>query len=127
MRSAGSVARVLSMLPAAMTLPCGLADDLRIDAWLIGHTVPVDHESAGPNYCWLGPQLAPAEMIRTGTTCFADICYHEEAIAGATPSTSKQTTAIVLPAFFITSPPSNVRPPHCAAVGPGRDYGIGLF
>ncbi|RME44415.1 MAG: amidohydrolase, partial [Chloroflexi bacterium] len=36
------------------------------------------------DFCWLGTQLACAEMIRAGTTCFADMYYFEEAVADAT-------------------------------------------
>jgi 5-methylthioadenosine/S-adenosylhomocysteine deaminase len=69
---------------APMTLLRGLADDLRLDVWLIGYMMPVEHEFVRPDFCWLGTQLACAEMIRSGTTCFADMYYYEEAVADAT-------------------------------------------
>jgi len=67
-----------------MTLLRGLADDLRLDVWLMGYMMPVEHEFVHPDFCWLGAQLAAAEMIRSGTTCFADMYYYEEAVADAT-------------------------------------------
>ena len=67
-----------------MTLLRGLADDLRLDVWLMGYVMPVEREFVRPDFCWLGTQLACAEMIRSGTTCFADMYYHEEAVADAT-------------------------------------------
>jgi len=67
-----------------MTLLRGLADDLRLDVWLMGYMMPVEHEFVRPDFCWLGTQLACAEMIRCGTTCFADMYYYEEAVADAT-------------------------------------------
>ena len=67
-----------------MTLLRGLADDLRLDVWLMGYIMPVEREFVRPDHCWLGTQLACAEMIRSGTTCFADMYYHEEAVADAT-------------------------------------------
>lgn len=67
-----------------MSLLRGLADDLRLDVWLMGYMMPVEREFVRPDFCWLGTQLACAEMIRSGTTCFADMYYHEEAIADAT-------------------------------------------
>ena len=70
-----------------MTLLRGLADDLRLDVWLMGYIMPVEREFVRPDYCWLGTQLACAEMIRTGTTCFADMYYYEEAVADATAQT----------------------------------------
>jgi len=69
---------------APMTLLRGLADDLRLDVWLMGYVMPVEREFVRPDFCWLGTQLACAEMIRSGTTCFADMYYYEEAVADAT-------------------------------------------
>ncbi|MFQ5341708.1 MAG: amidohydrolase family protein [Anaerolineae bacterium] len=67
-----------------MALLRGLADDLRLDVWLMGYIMPVEREFVRPDFCWLGTQLACAEMIRAGTTCFADMYYFEEAVADAT-------------------------------------------
>ncbi|HEY83629.1 MAG TPA: amidohydrolase family protein [Chloroflexi bacterium] len=67
-----------------MTLLRGLADDLRLDVWLMGYMMPVEREFVQPDFCWLGTQLAAAEMIRSGTTCFADMYYYEETVADAT-------------------------------------------
>ncbi len=69
---------------APMTLLRGLADDLRLDVWLMGYVMPVEREFVRPDFCWLGTQLACAEMIRCGTTCYADMYYYEEAVADAT-------------------------------------------
>jgi 5-methylthioadenosine/S-adenosylhomocysteine deaminase len=68
---------------APMTLLRGLADDLRLDVWLMGYMMPVEQAFVGARFCWLGTQLACAEMIRSGTTCFADMYYFEEAVADA--------------------------------------------
>lgn len=64
-----------------MTLMRGLADDLRLDVWLMGYMMPVEREFVSPEFVKLGTQLACAEMIRGGTTCFADMFYFEEAVA----------------------------------------------
>jgi len=69
---------------APMTLVRGLADDLRLDVWLMGYMMPVEREFVRPDFCWLGAQLACAEMIRSGVTCFGDMYYYEEAVADAT-------------------------------------------
>lgn len=66
---------------APMTLLRALADDLRLDVWLMGYVMPVEKEFVTPEFCWLGTQLAAAEMIRSGTTTFADMYYFEEAVA----------------------------------------------
>lgn len=67
-----------------MTLLRGLADDLRLDVWLMGYMMPVEREFVSPDFVKLGTQLACAEMIRSGVTCFADMYYFEESIAAAT-------------------------------------------
>ena len=69
---------------APMTLLRGLADDLRLDVWLMGYMMPVEREFVRPDFCWLGAQLACAEMFRSGVTCFGDMYYYEEAVADAT-------------------------------------------
>jgi 5-methylthioadenosine/S-adenosylhomocysteine deaminase len=68
---------------APMTLLRGLADDLRLDVWLMGYMMPVEREFVRPEFVALGTRLACAEMIRSGTTCFADMYYYEDAVAGA--------------------------------------------
>jgi 5-methylthioadenosine/S-adenosylhomocysteine deaminase len=68
---------------APMTLLRGLADDLRLDVWLLGYMMPVEREFVRPDFVGLGTSLACAEMIRSGTTCFADMYYFEDAVAEA--------------------------------------------
>jgi len=68
---------------APMTLLRGLADDLRLDVWLMGYVMPVEREFVSPDFCRLGTLLACAEMIRSGVTCFADMYYFEEHVASA--------------------------------------------
>jgi 5-methylthioadenosine/S-adenosylhomocysteine deaminase len=68
---------------APMTLLRGLADDLRLDVWLMGYMMPVEREFVRPDFVSLGTTLACAEMIRSGTTAFADMYYFEEAVAEA--------------------------------------------
>jgi 5-methylthioadenosine/S-adenosylhomocysteine deaminase len=69
---------------AAMTLLRGLADDLRLDVWLYGYMMPVEREFVNHAYCYIGTQLACAEMIRSGITTFCDMYYHETEVARAT-------------------------------------------
>ena len=66
-----------------MTLLRGLADDLRLDVWLMGYMMPVEREFVSPDFCRLGTLLACAEMIRSGVTAFADMYYFEDAVAHA--------------------------------------------
>ena len=67
-----------------MTLLRGLADDLRLDVWLMGYMMPVEREFVSPDFVRLGTFLACAELIRSGVTCFADMYYFEEHVARAT-------------------------------------------
>ncbi|MCJ7534121.1 MAG: amidohydrolase family protein, partial [Anaerolineales bacterium] len=67
-----------------MTLLRGLADDLRLDVWLMGYMMPVEREFVSPDFVRLGTQLACVELIRNGVTCFADMYYFEEQVARAT-------------------------------------------
>jgi 5-methylthioadenosine/S-adenosylhomocysteine deaminase len=67
-----------------MTLLRGLADDLRLDVWLMGYMMPVEREFVSREFVYLGTSIACAEMIRSGTTTFADMYYFEEEVARAT-------------------------------------------
>ena len=66
---------------APMTLLRGMADDQRLDVWLLGYIMPVEREFVTPEFCRLGARLACAEMIRGGVTCFADMYYFEDSVA----------------------------------------------
>ena len=67
-----------------MTLLRGLADDLRLDVWLLGYMMPVEREFVSPDFVRLGTLIGCAEFIRTGVTAFADMYYYEEDVAKAT-------------------------------------------
>jgi 5-methylthioadenosine/S-adenosylhomocysteine deaminase len=68
---------------APMALLRGLADDLKLDVWLMGYVMPVEREFVNPEFVDLGTRLACAEMVRSGITCFADMYYFEEVVAEA--------------------------------------------
>ncbi|MCC7359314.1 MAG: amidohydrolase family protein [Anaerolineales bacterium] len=68
---------------APMTLLRGLADDLRLDVWLLGYMMPVEREFVSTDFVRLGTGLACAEMIRSGVTSFADMYYFEAGVAEA--------------------------------------------
>ncbi len=67
-----------------MTLLRGLADDLRLDVWLMGYMMPVEREFVSPEFVRLGTKLACAESIRSGVTTFVDMYYFESDVAQAT-------------------------------------------
>ena len=67
-----------------MTLIRGLADDLRLDVWLMGYMLPVERQFVSPEFVRLGTLIACAESIRSGVTTFNDMYFYEDDIAQAT-------------------------------------------
>ncbi len=67
-----------------MTLIRGLADDLRLDVWLMGYMLPVERQFVSPEFVRLGTLIACAEQIRCGVTTFNDMYFFEDDIAQAT-------------------------------------------
>ena len=65
----------------SMSLLRGYADDKPLDAWLREDIWPVEAE-LDPADVAAGARLAAAEMIRSGTTAFADMYFMMEAVAG---------------------------------------------
>jgi 5-methylthioadenosine/S-adenosylhomocysteine deaminase len=71
---------------APMTLLRGLKDDVTLDVWLKNYIFPAEAKNVTQEFVRWGTQLAAAEMIRGGTTTFADMYYFEDAIAEETKS-----------------------------------------
>lgn len=68
---------------AAMTLFRGLADDLPLMEWLNDHIWPAEGKWVSEKFVYDGTQLAIAEMIRSGTSCFSDMYFFPEMAAKA--------------------------------------------
>ena len=68
---------------AAMTLMRGLADDTPLMTWLNDHIWPAEAKHLSEDYVFDGTELATAEMIRSGTTCFADMYFYHDVAARA--------------------------------------------
>ena len=66
---------------AAMTLMRGLADDTPLMTWLNEHIWPVESKHLSEAYVHDGTELACAEMLRSGTTCFADMYFYQDTAA----------------------------------------------
>ncbi|MBT4081128.1 MAG: TRZ/ATZ family hydrolase [Gammaproteobacteria bacterium] len=66
---------------AAMSLLRGLADDLPLMTWLEEHIWPVEGQWVDENFVQDGTELAIAEMLRGGTTCFNDMYFFPEVTA----------------------------------------------
>jgi 5-methylthioadenosine/S-adenosylhomocysteine deaminase len=69
-----------------MTLMRGLKDDVTLDDWLRKYIFPAEARNVSEDYVRWGSRLALAEMIRSGTTTFADMYYFEDAEAQETKS-----------------------------------------
>ncbi len=68
---------------AAMSLLRGLADDLPLMDWLQQHIWPAEARWADAEFVHDGTQLAMAEMLRGGITCFNDMYFFPEIAADA--------------------------------------------
>jgi 5-methylthioadenosine/S-adenosylhomocysteine deaminase len=68
---------------AAMSLLRGLADDLPLQEWLNEHIWPAESRWVNEEFVHDGTQLAMAEMLRSGTTCFNDMYYFPDVAARA--------------------------------------------
>ncbi|MCT2530188.1 TRZ/ATZ family hydrolase [SAR92 clade bacterium H921] len=65
----------------AMTLLRGYADDLPLRPWLENHIWPAESAHVSEEFVRDGSKIAMAEMIASGTTCFADMYFFHQAIA----------------------------------------------
>jgi Cytosine deaminase and related metal-dependent hydrolases len=64
-----------------MSLFRGIADDRDLMDWLQNFIFPAEKNNVDANFVRWGTRLAAAEMIRSGTTTFADMYYFEADIA----------------------------------------------
>lgn len=65
-----------------MTLFRGIAEDQKLDSWLKKTIWPLEAKlKTGDTYA--GALLGCLEMIKSGTTCFADMYFHEDMVAKA--------------------------------------------
>lgn len=66
---------------ASMALLRGTADDLPLDEWLENRIWPLEQEFISKKFVVDGAELAIAEMIASGTTCFADMYFFPDEVA----------------------------------------------
>jgi 5-methylthioadenosine/S-adenosylhomocysteine deaminase len=67
-----------------MVLFRGIADDLDLQDWLTKYIFPAEAKNVTRAFVVAGTRLGLIEMIRGGTTTYADMYYFEEAIAEET-------------------------------------------
>ncbi|MEA3300294.1 MAG: TRZ/ATZ family hydrolase [Pseudomonadota bacterium] len=65
----------------AMSLLRGYADDYPLDTWLKDHIWPAEGRWVGEEFVRDGAELAMAEMLKSGTTCFSDMYFFPEQVA----------------------------------------------
>ena len=68
---------------AAMNLMRGIADDRPLMEWLEKSIFPAEAKNVSPGFVKAGTTLACLEMVRGGTTTFADMYYYESDVAAA--------------------------------------------
>ena len=73
---------------SAMSLLRGFADDLTLQTWLKDHIWPIEGRHVDATFVREGTQLALAEMIRSGTTCFSDMYFFPEESAAIAHKTT---------------------------------------
>ncbi|MBQ0712532.1 MAG: TRZ/ATZ family hydrolase [Porticoccus sp.] len=87
---------------AAMTLLRGYADDQPLQNWLEKHIWPAEQQWVGEDFVRDGTELAIAEMIRSGTSCFSDMYFFPDYAAEAA-SHSGIRSQIAFPVFDFPS------------------------
>ncbi len=60
---------------AAMSLFQGIADDMEMTDWLKKRIWPLEYQWMSPDFVRAGSQLAIAQMLKSGTTCFNDMYF----------------------------------------------------
>jgi 5-methylthioadenosine/S-adenosylhomocysteine deaminase len=63
---------------AAMTLLRGIADDMPLDVWWQKFIFPIEKKFGSQEFIRVGVGLAALEMIKSGTTSFADMYFYED-------------------------------------------------
>lgn len=71
---------------AAMSLLRNYADDVPLEEWLFNKVFPIEDKLEGEDVYW-GSMLSIAEMIKSGTTCFADMYFFMDEVAKAVAET----------------------------------------
>ena len=87
---------------AAMSLLRGLADDLPLMEWLNGHIWPAEQKWVSEEFVHDGSQLAIAEMLRGGTTCFNDMYFFPDVTARAAAAAGMRATVGLIVLDFPT-------------------------
>lgn len=98
---------------AAMTLFRGYADDLPLHQWLFDRIFPAEAAFLSDDTVYWGALLGCLEMIASGTTCFADGYFFQDATARAVQEAGLRAVVaqgvIDFPAPGVPDPADNIR------------------
>lgn len=86
-----------------MTLLRGFADDLPLQSWLEQHIWPAESRFVSREFVRDGTELALAEMLRCGTTCFNEMYFFPREIAEMTRVAGLRAT-IGVPVIDVPTP-----------------------
>lgn len=88
---------------SAMTLLRGYADDLPLMQWLQEYIWPAESSWVDENFVQDGTELAVAEMLKSGTTCYSDMYFYPE-ISAHVARTSGIRAQITFPILNFPTP-----------------------
>lgn len=88
---------------AAMSLFRGIADDLPLMEWLNEYIWPAEQRWVSPTFVADGTRLAIGEMIRSGTTCFADMYFFADEVARVAAEAGMRSTIGLIVIDFPTA------------------------
>ncbi len=98
---------------AAMSLMRGMADDLPLERWLQEHIWPAETQHVSPRFVRDGTELACAEMLRGGITCFNDMYFYPEAALEAAAAAGMRAAlgliVIDFPTVYASDPADYLR------------------
>jgi len=91
----------------AMVLLRGYADDLSLEDWWGNYVYPIESKFTKEDI-YFGSLLGLLEMVKSGTTCFADFYYYEDKVAEATSLVGLRAVLgsgiLDLPTFYFKTP-----------------------
>lgn len=93
---------------ASMTIYRGLADDLPLMEWLQKHIWPAEAKYGNESSVRIGVKLAMYEMIQSGTTCFSDMYFFQDAVA---EEASKLGMRVILGEGILDFPTPSIKNP----------------
>ena len=91
-----------------MSLLRGIASDISLMDWLQNHIWPIEQKWADEHFVHDGTELAIAEMLRGGTTCFNDMYFFPEVTARVASNIGMRAIigmiALEFPTAYASSP-----------------------